>query len=142
MEAAVSSRLVLVPPADIEKVWPYVAPGVQEALESSCGEASVEDTKQGLLAGRTQLLLMEGDESSLGVVFQFLNFPQFKIARVLLLFGEGMERLRAAMVAAEEWGKENGCRYVEAWVSSDSRERLFGRFGYDRTYRIVRKGLQ
>lgn len=141
MDAAVEARLVLVPPADIEKVWPHVAPGIAEALESSNGEASVEDTKVGLVAGRTQLLLMEDGGSTLGVVFMFLNFPQFKIARVLLLFGEGMERLRGVMAAAETWGKSNGCRYVEAWVASESRERLFGRFGYEPTYRIVRKSL-
>lgn len=141
MDTATTPRLALVNPEDIEKVWPYVAPGVQEALESSCGEASVEDTKQGLLAGRTQLLLMDDGGSNLGVVFQFLNFPQFKIARVLLLFGEGMERLRAVMACAEEWGKTQGCKHIEAWVASDSRERLFNRFGYERTYRIVRKAL-
>lgn len=122
-------------------MWPHVEGGIARALEGANGEATPQDTKAGLLAGRTHLAVLWREGSVLGVVFTFLNFPQFRIARVLLLFGHGMAGLAEVMERAEQWAKDRGCQYVEGWVATGSRERLFSRFGYRRTYRILRKPL-
>lgn len=126
---------------DIEEVWPYIVDGIALALETSEGEATPEDTKAGLLAGRTQLALMYEGGATVGAVFTMLDYPQFRIARVLLLFGKGMLEAREMMEAAEQWAKSKGCRYIEGWVATGSRRRLFSRFGYRDAYTIVRKAL-
>ena len=136
-----SHSWVLVAPGAIDSVWELIAPGIEKALATSNGEATVEDTRAGLRAGRTQLMMLWQDGASLGIVFMMLNFPQYKIARVLLAFGENMRLLADGMKAAEAWAKDQGCEYIEGWVASRSRERLFARFGYKPTYTILRKAL-
>lgn len=131
----------VVPPGEIDAIWPLIAGGVERALASADGEATVEDTRAGLLAGRTQLAIIVSKRSLLGIVFMFLNFPRYKIARILLAFGHDMEGAREAMDCGERWAKEQGCRYCEAWVSTAARERMFGRYGYKPAYRILRKAL-
>lgn len=130
------------PPNQIESVWKDISPGITRALDTASGEATPEDTKLGLVAGRTQLLMMWDGPAVLGVVFQILSFPRYKIARVLVAFGKDMRALERAIRSAEAWGKEQGCEYVEGWVATRSRERLFARFGYSRAYTIIRRRLK
>lgn len=122
-------------------MWEHIEPGIIEALSTANGEATAQDTKAGLQSGRTQLMLMRDGSGHAGVVFQFLNFPRFKIARVLLLFGGHVLYLREVIEGAERWARDEGCRYVEGWVATQSRVRLFARLGYSDAYTIVRKVL-
>lgn len=122
----------------IESMWPQIEAGISRALKSSSGESTVEDTKAGLLSGRTRLLMFG---EALGVVLMMISFPRYKVARVLLMFGKGIAVAKGALEEAERWAKDQGCSYVEGWVSSASRSRLFGRYGYEPTYLILRKGL-
>lgn len=138
----VSPAYRVIAPKDIDSIWEYIKSGIERSLETSNGEATAEDTRLGLVAGRTQLILFESDSGWCGVVFMFLAFPRFKIARVLLAFGREMSTMRNEFQEAELWAKSQGCRYVEAWVASPSRERLFARFGYQPSYRIIRKALK
>lgn len=131
----------LVNARDIDAIWPSIKAGVELALQTSDGEATAEDTRAGLKAGRSQLLLMERAGSKVGVVFMLLDFPQFKIARVLLAFGRDMAAVRDLMQHAESWAQAQGCRYIEGWVASAGRLRLFSRFGYHKRYTIIRKPL-
>lgn len=142
MNAIVERRFHIIPPSALETVWPYIKTGIARALETSDGEATVEDTRQGIASGRTQLMLFSEGDGNMGVVFMLLAFPRFKIARVLLLFGNRMDLLGEAMLEAEEWAAQQGCRFVEGWAGSESRARLFGRYGYGKKYIIVRKELK
>lgn len=131
----------IVDPSAIDAIWPFVRDGVARALESSEGEATPEDTRKGLVAGRTRLMLMQDGEANLGVVFMILDFPRMRIARVLLAFGNRMAWLRDAMEVGEQWAKSQGCSAVEGWVATESRARLFSRWGYTPSYTIIRKRL-
>ena len=96
-----------------------------------------------IMAGRTQLMLFGQGGDAFGVIFQLLQFPRCKIARILLAFGRGMGNMRTAFIEAEKWASNQGCAFVEAWVGTKSRARLFARFGYNDTpYVIIRKDLK
>lgn len=132
----------VVKPSEIDALWPHIVVGVEKALQTSNGEATAEDTKEGLKAGRTTLLLFSSEAGWVGIVYMFLAFPRFKIARVLLAFGRHMATMAAEIEVAEAWAKDQGCKYVEAWVATESRARLFARLGYaERPYTIIRKRL-
>lgn len=140
-EALVTDEFSVLTPDEVAEVWPYVEGGIARALETSQGEADSAATLAGLLGGRLKLALLRRDGALLGVVFQFLAFPKYRIARILLAFGRDMEGLRDVIERAEGYAFQNGCRAIEGWVASSSRERLFGKFGYQRAYVIVRKEL-
>lgn len=130
-----------VEPSEVDKLWPLIEASVAKALESSNGEANAEDVRAALIEGNSRLIVMHEGGAMLGIVFAFLDFPRYRIARVLLLFGKGMRFLEPAMASAESWAKEQGCTYIEGWVSSGSRSRLFSRFGFLPSYTILRKPL-
>lgn len=133
--------ILVVPKEEIERVWPQVQDGIASALETSCGEATVEDTKIGLIAGRTILLLLYKGESYFGMVVGLYNFPKFKIARVLLGFGTRICCEKDEWELARTWAREQGCKCIEAWVATESRARMFRRFGFRKTYQIIRSEL-
>ena len=131
----------IIPKESIDALWPAVRGDIARALATSNGEATVDDTLLGLRRGATSLMLFFDGDAYFGVVCQFLVFPQFKIARVLPAFGKNMRQVDYAIEEAEKWAKTQGCKCIEAWVATQSRVRLFSRFGYEPTYTIVRKDL-
>lgn len=126
---------------EIPGLWPMIRGGVMRALETSDGESTVDDIREGLVAGRTSLGVMQTDGALLGVVFKILAFQRFKVARILLAFGRDMEGLRDVMREGERWARAQGCSYVEGWAGTPSRARLFRRYGYEPRYTVVRKKL-
>ena len=141
MTTTIAPPYYQVEPDEIDTIWPDIRPEIERALETSNGEATAEDTRLGLVRGSTKLILFPSETAAFGVVWQMLAFPKYKIARVLLAFGKNMPAVARAIETAEQWGKSQGAKYVEAWVATDSRVRLFKRFGYERTYTIIRKEL-
>lgn len=139
--AEVRPHWIVLKPVDIETVWPNVVNGVISALETSNGEGTVQDTKDGLLAGRTQLGILDNPANPIGVVFSIIAYPKYKVARVYLMFGKGTLENKIALEEGEALFREWGCKYVEAWVATKSRERLFERLGYLPAYTILRKPL-
>lgn len=104
-------------------------------------ESTLEDVQEGLLAGRLRLLLLRNEPSQMGAVVCIVKFHRCSVLRVLYAFGRGMQDLRPAMDAAEAWAKGQGCKYMEGYVPTRSRERLFQKFGYSRKYAVLRKSL-
>lgn len=136
------SQFFVVQPSQIEVVWPKIEDGVADAVSVSHGEGTVDDVKAGLLNGATTLLMLVDDGvAAAGIVVGLYNFPQFKIARVLLLFGSGLDKMDEAVKRAEDWARSNGCKCVEGWVATQSRIKLFSKFGYKPVYEILRKEL-
>lgn len=139
--AQVKEQWHLLETSEIDPIWPYIEDGVATAVAEAHGEVTTKDMRDGLRSGAMSILLMSRGAATVGVVFKFMHYPQFKIARVLLLFGERMAGVSGIMERAEQWAKSNGCKFVEGWVSTRSRQRLFSRFGYQEVYTIVRKEL-
>lgn len=131
-----------VEPDEFDLIWPDIRPEIVRALETCDGEAGPEDILAGLKRGTSKMLLFKRGEGHFGCVYQMLAFPRFKVARVHLAFGKNMRDVAQAIEAAEQWGKSQGCKYVEGFVATDSRVRLFSRFGYRKTYTVVRKELR
>jgi hypothetical protein len=123
---------------EIDVFWPVIVDGMGRALETSNGECTIDDIKAGLTNGTTRLLFLSRNDSYFGMVVQILAFPRFKIARVMLGFGKGICLEKSEWKVAEKWAKEQGCKYLEAWVATESRARMFRRFGFKKTYQIIR----
>ena len=136
------SKFIIVPPDRIEEVWPIVASGIARAIDSADGEATVEDTMMELKLGRSSLVLLESDKGAVcGMVILFCNFPQYRICRVLLAFGRNIAGDPDLEAEFEAWAAARGAKYIEAWVSTDSRARLFKRHGYQPAYQVIRKEI-
>jgi hypothetical protein len=127
--------------SQIGEVWPLIEKGIEDALETSEGESTPAQVKQGLEAGRTRLVMLQRNKSYFGMVIVLLDFPQFRIARILLGFGRGICVEKSEWSLLEGWARENGCACLEAWVATESRARMFRRFGFEKTYQIIRSKL-
>ena len=141
MTAVIAPPYYQVEPEEIDTIWDDIKPEIERALATAHGEGDAGHIRMGLLRGSSKLILFPSGNGAFGVVYQMLRFPNYQIARVMLAFGKNMKDVAAAIESAEQWGKAQGARYVEAWVANDSRVRLFKRFGYDKTYTIIRKEL-
>jgi hypothetical protein len=127
--------------ATIDKIWPLLRAGIESALETSHEECTIDDIYEGIKLGRTIVLYVAEKQSYFGMVIGMYNFPRYKIARVLLGFGKNICKEKASWEIVEDWARQNGCKYIEAWVATESRAKLFSRFGFKKTYQIVRSVL-
>lgn len=113
-------------------VWARIEKSVREilALAGDATWVTPESTYESLRAGKTFLILFAAHGTELGVVFDFVKLPKYKVARVLFAFGKDIDSLGEEIKIAEAWLKQEGCRFVDTTISTPSRARLFARFGY------------
>lgn len=133
----------VVPVDELPEVWPRIENAVRAVLSLAGGHSWVtpESTLKALQAEKTFLLLFAARGTELGIVIEFIQMPNYKLARVLFAFGREMGQLVDEIAIAEEWVKLQGCKYIDASVRTESRVRLFSRFGYKPAYTMLRKEL-
>lgn len=133
--------LRVVPISELPVVWARVRPSVCKVLTlmKDAPWATPALTLKKLLEEKTFLVLCDGPKGEYGVIVAFSQLPTYKVGRILHAFGKGMRKNDVDVF--HQWMKLQGCKYVEATVRTESRQRLFKRFGYDYEYTLLRKDL-
>lgn len=128
---------------ELPEVWPLIEHSVRRVLSLAGGATWVtpQSTLKALREEKTFLLLFAAHGTKLGIIIEFVQLPGYKLARVLFAFGREMGQLVEEIAIAEEWVKQQGCKYIDASVRTESRARLFSRFGYKPAYTMLRKEL-
>jgi hypothetical protein len=121
------AELLAIPPDGIETVWPIAR--AQLALAASwTRKVDLDVLKTRLQAGIGQLWMVwvPKDELSLATICTDLlvHDTGWKVARVTLIGGGGMDIWRSLLVELEQWAREEGCDAIE----------LVGRKGWQRVY--------
>lgn len=127
---------------ELPQVWVRVSPTIREILSLAADTpwVTADTVYASLLNGKTYLLLCDGHAGEYGVIVSFSQMPTYKVGRVMFAFGVGMREEDSEVF--DKWMKMQGCKYVEASVRTESRQRLFGRFGYKYEYTMLRKELK
>lgn len=131
----------VVPVSELLSVWIRVKPTIERilALAVDAPWVTPDAVYKSLAAEKSFLLLCDGHDGEYGVVVSFSALPTYKVGRISFAFGRGMRKEDAEVFHA--WMKQQGCKYVEASVRTESRQRLFNRFGYRYEYTMLRKDL-
>lgn len=119
-----------------DQIEPLFIPVVEEAAR---GEFTVSDIKRLCEEKRaTVAVAIENDKVILAMAFEFIFYPKQTACNVIAMGGTRMAEAESLFfVTFKEWCKSMGVTVIEA-SCSPSMSRLMRRFGFQKTYEVVR----
>lgn len=122
-----------------DKAAAHFEPVVRDAAR---GEFSVDDIKR--MCGERRaicVVVTNGEDVQLAAAFEFVHYPQITACNVMALGGSGWADAEALFfVTFKDWCKSMGVTVIEASCSS-AMSRLLKRYGFAKTYEVVRLSL-
>lgn len=124
---------------DAVEQWPLVAGFVAQVLPKTQGELVLSDFVDGFANEHFHLFIgTVGEEITCCMVTENVQYPQFKVIRVVVAAGAGFEKfMRQFMDYIKNWAKVNGADFIEAWTLPEM-TRYHRRFGSQKVYDIIR----
>ena len=134
-------QLFTVDQADVDTVWPRVAPLLSKALEHSDGELGTEQLYKLALTGRVRIVLAMRDDVFVGAAaVEFVRYPNYVVANVIALGGNSLMAGEGEFHLLKQWAKANGAAKLQGYCR-ESVARLLRRAGLKQTYVVVRCDL-
>jgi hypothetical protein len=104
-----------VPYGDIDKVWPYALPWIEDAAKRSRGRFEASDTYKALVERDQQLWIsINGGSVEACCVTEIVSYARKKYCRILIGTGRNREHWQEFATVIEEWAKSQGCHGIES----------------------------
>ena len=109
-------RIAMISPDDINVVWDRMSEYIQQVVDHSRGEATLEDYYENISTGDMQLWVAVSKNEVLAcMVTQIAPYPSKRVLRIIALGGVEMERWIEFLPDIEHWAMNMGCTSLEAW---------------------------
>tara|TARA_R110000765_G_scaffold280252_1_gene377734 strand:- start:570 stop:980 length:411 start_codon:yes stop_codon:yes gene_type:complete len=135
-----NTQLTPVPSIDAEKVWPFVAELVTDALDHGSSRVSPNDVREGVGTGRYQLwVAWRGDAQAIAVT-EIIETATTKLASIFICVGNQMEDWLGHLETIEDWARSEGCSLI-ANLARWGWQRPLKKLGYKATHVMLEKKL-
>lgn len=127
----------------LDRWWDGAEPHLQRVVSGAThGEFLTQDIYALVKEGRMHLaIVLDVDSVVLAMAFEFVLYPRMTACNIVALGGSRLKEIEAAFfVAFRDWCKSAGITVIEASCSSSMSEKL-RRFGFEKTYEVVRYEL-
>lgn len=134
--------LWLIPTEQVENVWPLADSYIKRAVEHGGPLVTLEDVRDGVFSGRTQLWLVWDDsrEAADRCRAAIVTDKVRDVCLIRSLGGEGMDEWLHLIGRLEDWARSVGCKSLIV----DGRpgwEKALKSFGYERRWVVLNKEL-
>lgn len=130
-----------IPSNRLSEVWGALLPYIERALQYSDDESEPEDLYVSIALGDMQLWAVhEGTDTKAVGVTMLVDFPNYRICRIVLFAGNGLKDMLPLLPKFEQWAISQGCAKID-WQGRKGFERIMQRYGYEPTYVVMRKHL-
>lgn len=136
------NRLLYVPLALLDQLWPRLAPLIEQARAYSCGEYELDDIRALIAARKAQLwAAVDSDGIQGAMVTRVLEYPRFRALNVMYLAARDFDQRLHSQPEIEAYARRQGCSEIHitgraGWV------RKLASHGYQEQYRTLRKVLK
>jgi hypothetical protein len=122
--------------------WQLSEGFIFQGLATGQGEANVDHIYKDLLAGRAQLIIgLEGTSKvHAALVVQFLQMPNYVVAHVHSIGGQGVIDSAHHWASIKTWMKASGAAKVQG-TCLKAQARLWRKLGFESVYEVVRQDL-
>jgi hypothetical protein len=117
-------NLFVVPTNHIHQFWNIAAPHLQKAINESNGEFTIDQLRQFVSQGQSDLLLIMDKDKQCHCAFtvQWINYPNDRVAYITYLGGRTNHTSWEQLVI---WVKNNGGTKIQGSTNKDSIVRLW-----------------
>lgn len=136
--------LFLTTPELIELYWPDVARCIAPVVDQAArGEFTLDDLRTMLDDLRAYAVVVRDDSGVvLALVYEFVFYPRMTACNIVALGGTALDEAYARFfVTFKTWCYGMGVTVIEASCSS-AMSRLLARYGFGKTYEVVRHVIQ
>lgn len=135
-----TTRLIGIPSAEIDAVWPLAEPLIAGACRRGRHKDAPDDIRRALKACDLQLwLAWDGAIAALAVT-QIATHPRKTCCRIRICTGRERRSWEAHIATIEAWAKAQGCAAMEL-IARPGWSRILRRHGYDITHVFCEKEL-
>lgn len=134
----------LVPPEQLENVWPFITDRLEKAIERSRGRWSMEALFQALQSEVYHLwLAFDGDNNVDGVgVTQVVTYPNRRMLAIQFLGGENfMDWVWSMLGTFNSFARDIECQGIEA-TGRDGFWKWLSKDGFEKAYTVFEKRLE
>jgi len=134
----------LVPPEQLENVWPFITDRLEKAIERSRGRWSMEALFQALQSEMYHLwLAFDGDNNVDGVgVTQVVTYPNRRMLAIQFLGGENfMDWVWSMLGTFNSFARDIECQGIEA-TGRDGFWKWLSKDGFEKAYTVFEKRLE
>jgi len=134
----------LVPPEQLENVWPFITDRLEKAIERSRGRWSMEALFQALQSETYHLwLAFDGDNNVDGVgVTQVVTYPNRRMLAIQFLGGENfMDWVWSMLGTFNSFARDIECQGIEA-TGRDGFWKWLSKDGFEKAYTVFEKRLE
>jgi len=136
----IAPRLVGVPAAEVDAVWPLVEPLIADACRRGGGKDAPPDIRRAV-SERDQQLWLAWDFSVVALaVTEIVCHPRKKCCRIRICTGRERRSWQHQLAAIEVWAKAHGCAAMEL-IARTGWSRLLKSQGYALTHLYCEKEL-
>jgi len=116
VQAGTNCKIAMISPDDINVVWDNISGYLQQVVDHSQYEATLEDYYEHISNGDMQLWVAVSKNDILAcMVTQIAPYPSKRVLRIIALGGIEMERWLEFLPDIEYWAMNMGCTSLEAW---------------------------
>lgn len=130
-------ELICVPPADVEKVWPFASPLLKAAVERT-GLSDWPNIERDVLYGHGLLWLAWSGKIEAAATTSLQRIGDDLICVLTACGGDGMERWLQLLAGIETYARNERCKCVRIFGREGWRRALEG---YDVTNIVLEKAL-
>lgn len=136
--------LFLTTPELIDAYWPDVARCIKPVIDHAArGEFGLDDVKR-MIDEKSAYAVVVSDDSGvvLTLVYEFVFYPRMTACNIMALGGTALDdAYQQFFVTFKKWLYGMGITVIEASCSSVM-ARLLSRYGFAKTYEVVRHEIQ
>lgn len=99
-------------PYEVDKLWPRLAPLIEQGLRFAGGCFASDDVRRSLVEGRRQLLVGWPEIACL-LVTERIDYPLKRVLHVFLVAGRLPRDWRILWRGIERWASSEGCTAIE-----------------------------
>ena len=135
------TNLFIVPNTHIHQFWHLAEPLLQKAIEVSSGEFTIDQLKQFVAQGQSDLLLVMDEEHKChcALTVQWINYPNDRVAYITYIGGQTNRKCWNQFI---EWIKHNGGTKVQGSTKLDGIVRLWRiKYGFKPKYTLMEINL-
>jgi hypothetical protein len=133
-------RLIGIPSAEIDAVWPLVEPQIAAACRRGRGKETSDDIRRALKARDQQLWLAWDGAIAAVAVTQIVRHPRKTCCRIRICAGRKLPSWQAYIAAIEAWARAQGCAAMEL-IARPGWSRVLAPHGYETTHVYCEKEL-
>lgn len=131
-----------VQPEDLDYYWPIAVDWIQDALEHTDGETTIDRIRSDIANLQNHLWIIKFEDQYLAAIVTLIriHYSGMKTGEIIFAGGKDHEKWDHFEALVGQYFKSEGCKYIDI-IGRQGWKRLYEKKGYSAKYLVMRREL-